>query len=639
MTLTESWGRLLLDTVVDYRNRIDRFWDALEIEFDSLPPNLYRQSRLVRQNLGIVYSSTGGLRDILREPDASPILHQHLWMLDDQGVPDGPPRYLAEEHLFRAAFCTLAHDHLGEQALTGDPQPLALRGWLLRQMSAALAMVVANDSDFWTRDRRRWESYWEATLAIRDPTYGSTEAELWTIQTARAAPAAAAPLAVAATRETSDLDQVEILLDHLGFVGMVRVEMAAMMRHLARGWVSPTVRRMASLSGMDLNQPARAEVILGEIVLGEAMEKMLEHCRSALSTAEALAGELRLPTFRSYAQQLTTTVSRNPVRTRRARTESDSALPTLQSPRQMAVGFLLADPTLRESWETHRWGLLGAVETSARFPAGLILEILAGHGLDVTEMIDGFFRSTAGKHFAYYDHPAARPYIESDTLGLLLRLYKHSGRTDSHRMVLSEYLELLHKYVGPDGRLPVWLVESDQAQALVLGEGCGTIEANLLLGLLDYQPEEHMSLITPAAHRLLADYIARGVSINVNYPQSYARAVLADLLDRLQELDFAMVEPARRRLRGETLRASQQARVTPQDAACLIWTCSRPGLADLHRESWAEIVARAQSFDGGWPSEPFFFAPAGRGRTMWYSSRLLTTALCYHALSIPKPGA
>jgi len=640
MTLAESWGRLSLEEFTDYRNGIDRFWNSLEVEFDSLPPNLYRQSRLLRQNLGIAYSSTGGLRDILREPDASPILHQHLWMLDDQAVPDGPQRRLAEEHLFRAAFYTLAHGHLSDKALIGDSQPLALGAWLLQQMSAELATVVAKDSAFWTRDRQRWESYWEATLAIRDPTYGSTDAELWSIQTARSTPGAAAPLAVAATRKSSDLDQIEILLDHLGLVGMVRVELAGMMRHLAHGFISPTVRWMVAQLGMDLTEPPGAEVIVGEIVLGGAMEPMIELCRSHLQEAEMLASELQLPTFVMYAQHLTATLDKSGIRARPKGAPVSTGPSTLQTPTQMAAGFLLADPTMREAWEVHRWGLLGAVEMSAQFPAGLILEILAGHGLEMTELIDGFFRSTEGKRLAYYDHPVARPFVESDTLGLLLRLYKYSGQSERNGKIVDEYLELLHKRVRPDGRLPVWLVERDQAPAMVLGEGCGTIEANLLLGLLDYQPHEHMSLIMPAAHRLLDDYVTRGASINVNYPHPYTRAVLAELIDRLEILDSEITElaPARRRLRAEISRAAHQARITPQEAACLVWSCSRPDLADLIQDSWNTTITRTQSFDGGWAGEPFFFAPATGGRTMWYSSRLLTTALCFHALSMTTPG-
>jgi len=559
-------------------------------------------------------------------------------MLDDLAVPDRSRRRLLEEHIFRAAFYTFAFLHLDERARMGDTQTSGLNGWLVRQIPAELAIVIHHDSDFWTRHRRRWEAYGEATLALEEPTTGSTEAELWSIQTARAAPGAVGPLAVAAAAPgRSDLHGIEELFEHLGFVEVVRTELAGMMRHLARGWISPTVRRMVARLGIDLTEPPGAEKVLGEIVLGGAMELMFEDCRSHLSKAEGIAQDLQLPTFRFYSQQLAATLSKTRVRNQ-PRPQMSSAPPTLQTPTQMAVGFLLADPTMREAWETHRWGLLGAVETSARFPAGLILEILAGQGVDVTELIDGFYRSTGERHFAYYDHPAARHYIESDTLGLLLRLYQHSGQTEGHRRVLGDYLELLHKHGPPDGRLPVWLVQSDQAPAMVLGEGCGTIEANLLLGLFDYQPHEHMSLIMPAARRLLGDYVARGTSVNVNYPQPYARAVLAELIDRLEGLDPEMTQLARPRLRAEVLRSAHQARINPQEAACLIWTCSRPALADLHKESWKTIITRAQSFDGGWPGEPFFFVPAAGGRTMWYSSRLLTTALCFHALSKTMSG-
>jgi hypothetical protein len=308
----------------------------------------------------------------------------------------------------------------------------------------------------------------------------------------------------------------------------------------------------------------------------------------------------------------------------------------------MAAGFLLADRTFQEAWEVHRWGLLGAAEISARFPAGLILELLAKHGLEVTEMVDDFFWSIDEQHLAYYDHPAARRYVESDTLGLLLRIYKHSSQTERHRGVLRDFLALLAKHARPDGRLPVWLVSSVQVSALVLGEGCGTIEANLVRGLLEYQPDEHMSLIVPSTRRLLGDYAARGSSVNINYPQPYTRGVLAELTDQVEQQgligEIPEVAPARERLREELARTGRQSRITPQEAACLIWSCWRPGLTDLYQKSWQAIVTSGQSFDGGWAAEPFFFAPSSGGQTKWYSSRLLTTALCFHAISLTTPG-
>lgn len=621
---------------------VDRFWDGLEMDLDSLPTHLYRQSRLLRQNLGIRYSPTGAFRDILGTPDANPSLQQPLWMLDDLGVSIDSSRRVFEEHAFRAAFYAFALVHLDEEIRLGEPgiEFSALHDWLVRQNSAELASVLPGEPDFWPRHRRTWESYGEANLALDDPVYGSTDDELVGIQTARSGPLALAPLAAAVwAGRLKDLDEVETLLRHLGFVEVVRADLAAMMRHLARSWVSPTVRRMVSPLGIDLREVPGAEVMLGEIVLNRAMDPMMEDCLSHLDEAQGLADELQLPTFQSYCRLLAATLSKSPVQSRPPKSASQSARPRLQTPVQMAARFLLADPTFREAWEVHRWGLLGAVEISARFPAGLILEILALHGVEVTEMVDDFFWSIDEQHLAYYDHPAARPYVESDTLGLLLRLYTHSSQTKRHRTVLNDYLALLGKHARPDGFLPVWLVDSDNATALILGEGCGTIEANLVRGLLGYKPDEHMSLIMPSARRLLGDYAARGSSVNVNYPQPYTRAVLAEFMDQLDKLglskDIPELAPARERLRTEVARATQQARITPQEAACLIWSCSRPGLADLETESWQAIVTSGQSFDGGWAGEPFFFAPSPGGQTRWYASRLLTTALCFHALLIP----
>ena len=186
-------------------------------------------------------------------------------------------------------------------------------------------------------------------MAIEDPTFGSTEAELWSVHTARAAPSALGPLAVAAVNDQRDLHQIVELLDHLGFVETVRADLAGMMRHLAHGWVSPTVRRMVAQLGVDLTAPPGAEVILGEIVLGRAMESMVVECQPHLQNAEALAGALQLPTFGRYAQHLATTLDKSGARTRSKRAEVNPGPPTLQTSVRMAAGFLLADPTMREA--------------------------------------------------------------------------------------------------------------------------------------------------------------------------------------------------------------------------------------------------------------------------------------------------
>ncbi|HUO46676.1 MAG TPA: hypothetical protein VM470_07580 [Acidimicrobiia bacterium] len=643
-------GRVPPKSPAGYRMAVDRFWDGLEMALDGLPPHLCRQGRLLRQNLGFRHSTTGTFRDILRGPHAHPVLHQHLWMLDDLAIKEGSRRSLIEDHAFRAALFTFALVETDDEAREGDGHvPFeAIRKWLLRQTSEEWAAVIPAGSEFWSHHRRSWEAYWEATLAMDDPDYGSTDAQLWAIQTARSRPLAQGPLAVAA-RESQSLDtgHLEALLDRLGFVESVRGDFACMTRHLPRGWVSPTVRRMASHLDYDLGALPVPELIVGGILIQRAHEPIVDSCLAYLQEAAEAADLLSLPTFRAYSQQLAATMaatrktllvpSRESVpRKNPAMGETgSSAQPT---PLSMATGYLLADLTFKEAWEVHRWGLLGAAEVSARFPAGLILEILALHGHEVTNLIDDFFWSAEDRQFAYYDHPAAKPYIETDTLGLLLRLYKNSSQTERHRRIIEEFLALFQHHVRPDCPLPVWLVERDQASAVILGENCGTIEANLLRGLFEYQSHEHLTWIMPFVCRLLGDYAMRGSSVNVNYPHSYARAAVAELMERLEDNGLSAEVPslgaARSRLRVELAHNAQQAHITSQEAACMIWTCSRAGLEDAYQDLWEKIVMGSQRFDGGWAAEPFFFAPTSGSRTMWHSSRLLTSALCLHALAL-----
>jgi hypothetical protein len=309
----------------------------------------------------------------------------------------------------------------------------------------------------------------------------------------------------------------------------------------------------------------------------------------------------------------------------------------------MAQAYLLADRTFREAWEVHRWGMNRVSELSARFPAGLIIEILGRHGVEVKELVDDFYRHLADKHFAYYDHPAS-PYIDTDNLGVLLRILRYSDDTPDRQRNIQGLLALLEANVRPDGRLPVWLNAQEEAEPVMfLGEGCGTIEANLLLGLLLYQPHEYGHLVLRASRRLLADFASRGASITVNYPRTYNLAVLAELISNLtnqglsdQIPDFAVADD---RLRIEIERETSRPRVGPQDAACLIWAGQSARLAHSPRDRLLPTVLNSQSFDGGWPAEPFFFAPTSGGRAMWYSSRLLTSAVCYHALNLVQLSA
>jgi hypothetical protein len=628
-----------------YRSAVDPFWDSLEGDLDSLPPHLYLKSRLLRQTLAVRYSSTGTFRDILRSPGADPVFHQHLWLLDDLGIPDGTERSRVEEHVFRAmvqTFCVLQIDEADREP---DAHPLA--DCLARRSASEFSQLLPKDITFWPRYHQRWEAHQEAILSGEFAYRGSNESEAMSLHAALVAPLALGPLAVACwAGRFDDLEQLEAMLDHLSTVQATFGALTAIKRDLGRGRVSPTIRLMMGFAAAPGDNPER---ILGEILLSGAIDPVIERCHTQLEGARTMARSLQLPTFASYAKHLDgvadeirSLLSLNGKR-EPSRLRLQPAPLTIAQSIMMAQGYLLADRTFQEAWEVHRWGMNGVTELSARFPAGLIIEILGRHGVEVGELVDDFFRHAEDKHFSYYDHPAT-PYIDTDNLGVLLRIVQYSDDSPSRHRTLQDLLALLATNVGPDGRLPVWLNPHDEAEPVMfLGEGCGTIEANLLLALLRYQPHESGHLVLRASRRLLADFASRGTSITVNYPRTYTLAVVAELLSDLTTQGLSDQIPdlaaADDRLRFEIERETSRSRIGPQNSACLIWARYSAGLAHLPSDGFLGTIVNSQSFDGGWPAEPFFFAPSAGGRAMWFSSRLLTSAVCYHALNLVGPAA
>ena len=623
-----------------YRSAVDPFWDRLETDLDFLPPHLNRQSRLLRQTLAVRYSSTGSFRDILRSSDADPVFHRHLWLLDDLGIPDGNERRRVEEHVFRAmvqTFCVLESDEA-----EWDRGAHALADCLARRSASEFSAFLPEHSTFWTRYHQRWEAYQEAMLSRESAGSWSNDSEVIRLHAALSAPLALGPVAVACWAGRFDhLEQLEAMLDDFNYVKATLGDLTAIKRDLGRGTVSPTVRLMIGFPRSPGENPER---ILGELLLGGAVDPVIVRSHLQLDVARDTAKALELPTFASYAkhldgiaEEIRSLLSVNGKR-EPSRLRLQPAPPTIAQSIRMAQGYLLADRTFREAWEVHRWGMNGATELSARFPAGLIIEILGRHGVDVRELVDDFYRHAEEKHFSYYDHPAT-PYVDTDNLGVLLRIDEYSDDKPERQRTLQDQLALLETNVRPDGRLPVWLIAHDEAElTMFLGEECGTIEANLLLGLLRYKPHEYGHLVLRASGRLLADFASRGTSITVNYPRTYTLAVLAELISQLrtqglsgQISDFTAADD---RLRIEIEREVSRPRIGPQDAACLTRACCAAGLAHLPTNGFLRTILASQSFDGGWPAEPFFFAPAAGGRAMWYSSRLLTSAICYQALNL-----
>jgi hypothetical protein len=307
----------------------------------------------------------------------------------------------------------------------------------------------------------------------------------------------------------------------------------------------------------------------------------------------------------------------------------------------MARGFLLADPTFKESWESHREGMFGSPDVASRFPAGLILEILCGRGLALSDEVDAFLSFTAANGFRYYDHPWSG--VDSDTVGVYLRLQRFSGERLGDVAALDDVLDPLEVQVRTIGAVPVWIAldkapDGQRPPILALGEGCGTVAAHLLLGLCEVAPQRHAATIEMGAAHLLDRIDSVGLGANVNYPPLFALAVFARLIGRLDGLrygpDVARKAAAARRALETALRAAVATSPrTPQEAALRILACLEMGVPEQLDPGWISTVLKGQRFDGSWAGEPFAAAPNRGSSVTWYSSTILTSALCYDAVA------
>ena len=131
----------------------ERCWPAVEDLLGSLPPNLFRLSKLVEYDLALRHSESGRLRDIFLGPDQFPLLSIASWLLDDLDVPPGPARDEAEQGLFLVGLLKA----LRSQALAGladaasfyDEGHVALVEFCSGRIRHELAGLMPPGAGFW----------------------------------------------------------------------------------------------------------------------------------------------------------------------------------------------------------------------------------------------------------------------------------------------------------------------------------------------------------------------------------------------------------------------------------------------------------------------------------------------------------
>jgi hypothetical protein len=651
----------MMDLNSRYRECFKLYWPDVERYFGDLPLQLFRQGRLLRVHLAAAYSDTGELRDVLCREEDYPWLTLHFALLDDFDVPASLQRELLAKHVFLAMFFTVAASFVQESILDEekgfDSTYALLMQDLSQQARHQLAHLFPNSSSLWSYHEGFWRDraealLWDAAQHSARTLARETELLLHTADKLAPSKTAIAAVALAAERE-ADLPHLFSLLDHLNLVLQVRQEITDARRDLMRGVYRYPAAKTIQVAGIAPDPLPRPEHVLGAMILTNAMDQICQECQAHLDACREIAAQLVLPSFGAHIegvdakiQESTATLALQPFAVKAfAGTEtrvvvSKPHADALSKACEMAEGYLLSDLTFKESWEVHRWGMLGVPELVSREPSSLVIEVLCRHGHDMAAQVDAFYRNAQATGFCYYDHRHSIP--DTDSLGALLRLYRYSDQKGAHAELLRTPLAWMEANVSESGRIPVWLTEqidenSGRPPAIDLGEHCGVVEAHLLLGLIDYDWAHYQDIIVKSAMNLLDRLIAQDYALTVNYPPLYMLVVLLRLIAELSAREIPLllkhrVRRAAERLRARLAREAQRQRLSPQDAAFVMLACAHPLTQSLSEPRWTGILLKHQRYDGGWDGFPFFFVPDRQETLTWYTSRTMTTAFCYDAL-------
>ena len=107
-------------------------------------------------------------------------------------------------------------------------------------------------------------------------------------------------------------------------------------------------------------------------------------------------------------------------------------------------------------------------------------------------------------------------------------------------------LACVERDVAALGRVPVWIMNCEgspreRPSMLDLGEGCGTVAAHLLLGLLAPRTGPPRETIERGSLHLIGRIGDVGLGANVNYPPVYALATFGRLIAKLEDPDHGFL--------------------------------------------------------------------------------------------------
>jgi hypothetical protein len=126
--------------------------------------------------------------------------------------------------------------------------------------------------------------------------------------------------------------------------------------------------------------------------------------------------------------------------------------------------------------------------------------------------------------------------------------------------------------------------------------------------------------------------------LTTNYDLPYALWIALKLIGQLSARPVgaalrARIAQAGAALRDRLAREAKRRYLNPQDAALLTLACLDDTAAEaIFEPDWIATLLKNQRYDGSWQGQPFYPTPHRGGVAVWYASRTVTTAFCYHAL-------
>jgi hypothetical protein len=608
----------------DYQRR----WPLVDRMIGRLPARLLTQATLARHTLATWYAPDGQFAGVLTRMGDAPILDIHAWVLGDL---DGPPRRKRALESYGFAWAALQWMGLTIRTHVADPDTALDESYL------ELADLFADRSVRWMRRALGAGSPW------------------WSLHAPPPAPTLVDLLGASLAAVAYGLDRPEILpalldiVPPLGRALELGRDVVWLRRDLAHGRRSGLITEVVLGAGLPLDRPLNPFQVLGALVLGPTLAEAGRRSQDDLARAAELARTAGLPSLGAYLDSLALAITgwlsslKPGGRPDVARPAGPSILPPVpgrDSALSAAERYLLADPTFQESWEVQRHGLLGVDELCASaFPTGSILELLCRSGLSLTEEVDRVIGMLLDNGIQYFDNlPVAAP--DADDLGLLLRLWPYSSQAETVRSRLAGPLATLHAAVDAAGFCPVWFVPAEvRARVTLWGDSCVTVSAQLARGLLAYDPAGSGALIDRMAGYICRRWLQDGLAANSYYAPWYAVWVLQRMLAEWHPDAAALIELHERTLRRLAHVRAGMVKSRPesaQDQALTLLT-HRLAPAAEHVADGLQALIERQRYDGSWEQSPLYITGTRAGSAAWYSSRLVSSALCYHALSAMPP--